>query len=206
MTGLIRVLVVDDSAFVRKVVTQMLSRSPFVDVVGTARDGQEALEMVARLQPDVVTLDLVMPVMDGLEFLRRQMAIRPLPVVVCSISHESGAAALEAFELGAVEFIQKPTALATDRVFEIAEELVQKVKAAAAVRLSSPIVAASAGAPIDAGPVAAPQLAQHADIVVLGISTGGPQALRQVIPRFPATFPVPIAVVLHMPVGYTEMY
>lgn len=205
MTGLIRVLVVDDSAFVRKVVTQMLSRSPFIDVVGAARDGQEALEMVERLQPDVLTLDLVMPVMDGLEFLRRQMAIRPVPVVVCSISHESGAAALEAFELGAVEFIQKPTALATDRVFEIAEELVDKVKAAAAVRLAAPAVAATNAVPESvAGPPA--EEAQHADIVVIGISTGGPQALRQVIPRFPATFPVPIAVVLHMPIGYTEMY
>ena len=118
MSSLIRVLVVDDSAFVRKVVTQMLSRSPFIDVVGTARDGDEALEMAARLDPDVVTLDLVMPGVDGLEFLRRQMAVRRVPVVVCSISHESGAAALEAFELGAVEFIQKPTALATDRVYE----------------------------------------------------------------------------------------
>ena len=131
MTGMIRVLVVDDSAFVRKVVTQMLSRSPFVEVVGVARDGAEALEMCERLSPDVITLDLVMPDVDGLEFLRRQMAITPIPVVICSISHESGAAALEAFELGAVEFVQKPTALATDRVFEIADELLAKVKAAA---------------------------------------------------------------------------
>src|SRR6185295_11672977 len=121
MTGIIRVLVVDDSAFVRKVVAQMLSRSPFIEIVGVARDGAEALEMCARLSPDV----------DGLEFLRRQMAIRPIPVIICSISHESGASALEAFELGAVEFVQKPTALATDRVFEIADELLTKVKAAA---------------------------------------------------------------------------
>jgi two-component system chemotaxis response regulator CheB len=207
MSGLIRVLVVDDSAFVRKVVAQMLSRSPFIEVVGMARDGQEALEMVERLRPDVLTLDLVMPVMDGLEFLRRQMAIRPLPVVVCSISHESGTAALEAFELGAVEFIQKPTALATDRVFEIADELVAKVKAAAAVRLGAPTDSTNGrGGAKTKLPVAAPAMANQADIVVIGISTGGPQALRHVIPLFPATFPVPIAVVLHMPVGYTEMY
>ena len=208
MTGLIRALVVDDSAFVRKVVTQMLSRSPFIEVVGAARDGVEALEMVERLRPDVVTLDLVMPVMDGLEFLRRQMAIRPIPVVVCSISHESGAAALEAFELGAVEFIQKPTALATDRVFEIAEELVAKVKAAAAVRLASAPQPDAREAPdrVTSPPLPTPVRASQTDIVVIGISTGGPQALREVIPRFPSTFPVPIAVVLHMPIGYTEMY
>ena len=208
MTGLIRALVVDDSAFVRKVVTQMLSRSPFIDVVGAAHDGAEALEMVERLRPDVVTLDLVMPVMDGLEFLRRQMAIRPIPVVVCSISHESGAAALEAFELGAVEFLQKPTALATDRVLDIADELVAKVKAAAAVRLASAPQPEPRPAPdkVASAPLPTPMSASHADIVVIGISTGGPQALREVIPRFPANFPVPIAVVLHMPIGYTEMY
>ncbi len=211
MAGLIRVLVVDDSAFVRKVVTQMLGRSPFIEVVGTARDGDEALEMVERLAPDVVTLDLVMPRVDGLEFLRRQRAIRPLPVVICSISHESGTAALEALELGAVEFIQKPTALATDRVFEIADELIAKVKAAAAVRLP-PRVAVAAPDPSAGDDAHAPSEGSHragigqADIVVIGISTGGPQALRHLIPRFAATFPVPIAVVLHMPVGYTAMY
>jgi two-component system chemotaxis response regulator CheB len=220
MAGLIRVLVVDDSAFVRKVVTQMLSRSPFIDVVGTARDGGEALEMCARLSPDVVTLDLVMPGIDGLEFLRQQMAIRPVAVVVCSISHESGAAALEAFELGAVEFVQKPTALATDRVYEITEELVAKVKAAANAVLAP--LAAPAARKTDAPAVSARDIrvapaaldvsavtrgdGRSADIVVIGISTGGPQALRYVIPRFAADFPVPIAVVLHMPVGYTEMY
>jgi two-component system chemotaxis response regulator CheB len=208
MTGLIRVLVVDDSAFVRKVVAQMLSRSPFIEIVGAAHDGAEALEMVERLRPDVVTLDLVMPVMDGLEFLRQQMAIRPIPVVVCSISHESGTAALEAFELGAVEFIQKPTALATDRVFEIADELVAKVKAAAAVHLADAPHPAQTGTTeaLTAISDKAPLTASQADIVVIGISTGGPQALREVIPRFPASFPVPIAVVLHMPIGYTEMY
>jgi two-component system chemotaxis response regulator CheB len=204
MAGLIRVLVVDDSAFVRKVVSQMLSRSPFVEVVGAARDGEQALELTARLLPDVITLDLVMPGMDGLEFLRRQMAIRPLPVVVCSISHESGAAALEAFELGAVEFVQKPTALATDRVYEIADELLAKVKTAAEVRMPAP---RTVTAPPPATSVASPETAaEHADIVVIGISTGGPQALRQVIPAFGSDFPLPVAVVLHMPVGYTQLY
>ncbi|MDB4874959.1 MAG: Chemotaxis response regulator protein-glutamate methylesterase [Gemmatimonadetes bacterium] len=209
MTRLIRVLVVDDSAFVRKIVTQMLSRSPFIEVVGSARDGGEALEMCERLRPDVVTLDLVMPGIDGLEFLRRQMATHPIPVVVCSISHESGAAALEAFELGAVEFVQKPTALATDRVFEIAEELLAKVKAAAAVNMPArgpDETTAPVAAPRAKAGAAPPVVAGQTDIVVIGISTGGPQALRHVIPRFAADFPVPIAVVLHMPVGYTEMY
>ena len=208
----IRVLVVDDSAFVRKVVTQMLGRSAAIEVIGTARDGEEALEMVERLQPDVVTLDLVMAPMDGVQFLRRQMARRPLPVVICSIAHESGAMALEAFDAGAVEFVQKPTALATDRVLEISDELVAKVKTAAAVRMtrleSAPAPGVTRNAPAKQRPGKSPgaRSQRRTDMVVVGISTGGPQALRKLIPQLPAEFPAPVAIVLHMPVGYTEMF
>ena len=202
-SGIIRVLVVDDSAFVRKVLRQMLARSPFIDVVGSARDGKEALELVASLNPDVVTLDLMMPGLDGVGFLKAQMAIRPIAVVVCSITHESGAVALEALEAGAVDFVQKPTALATDRIFEMSEELVAKVKAAAGVPLPKLPVTPEARRPV--APV---QIPEHTgvDIVVIGISTGGPQALRQLIPDLAAAFPVPVAIVLHMPIGYTAMY
>lgn len=208
-----RVLVVDDSAFVRKVVKQMLSRSPFIEVVGTARNGEEALELAERLEPDVITLDLVMAPMDGVAFLRQQMAKRPIPVVICSITHESGAAALDAFEAGAFEFVQKPTALATDRVFEMSDELITKVKAAASIKMVKAAAPARAVAPKTAavgaadGPILPGESAVgRVDVVVLGISTGGPQALRYLIPRLPAEFAVPITVVLHMPVGYTEMY
>ena len=204
MPQLIRVLVVDDSAFLRKVVSQMLSRSPFIAVVATARDGHDALEMVERHSPDVVTLDLVMPGLDGVGFLEAQMARRPLPVVICSIADESGELALRALEAGAVDFVQKPTALATDKVFEIADELIAKVKAAAGARMPALEAAAQAPSPPPAAPRDAG--ARRTDVMVLGISTGGPQALRQLIPQLPADFPVPIGMVLHMPVGYTEMY
>lgn len=201
---IIKVLVVDDSAFVRKVVKQMLQRSPFIEVVGTARDGAEALQLVDQLQPDVVTLDLIMPGMDGVEFLRQQMAKRPLPVVICSIAHESAELALSAFDHGAVEFVQKPTALATDRVYEMAEELISKVKAASQVQMAQVLPAPpQAGA---ADRVLARPAQGTAEALVVGISTGGPQALRYLIPRLPADMPVPVLVVLHMPVGYTEMY
>jgi two-component system chemotaxis response regulator CheB len=208
MAGVVRVLVVDDSAFIRKVLTQMLRRSPFIDVVGTARDGEEALQLVEQLRPDVVTLDLIMPGVDGVEFLRRQMAKDPIPVVICSIAHESGEAALEAFDAGAVELVQKPTALATDRIYEIADELVAKVKTAATVKMARAPIPSIAAEAARAEPIslAATRRQPQVEIVVLGISTGGPQALRQLIPRLPASFPVPIAIVLHMPVGYTEMY
>jgi two-component system chemotaxis response regulator CheB len=203
----IRVLVVDDSAFLRKVVSQMLARSDAIRVVGTARDGLEALEMVETHRPDVVTLDLMMPGMDGVGFLKEQMRRRPVPVVVCSIAHESGEQALGALDAGAVDFVQKPTALATDRVFEIADELVAKVTAAAGVQMSR-VGDARAAAAAQAGP-AAPRTAGGAavvDLVVIGISTGGPQALRHLIPQLAADFPVPLAMVLHMPIGYTAMY
>lgn len=203
---IIRVLVVDDSAFLRKVVSQMLSRSPFIEVVGTARDGGEALEAVEQHRPDVVTLDLVMPGMDGVAFLQEQMRRRPLPVVVCSIAHESGELALGALEAGAVDFVQKPTALATERVFEMADELIEKVRAAVHVRLPLPEPHRAAPSPAGDAAAPAPAAAARADIVVLGVSTGGPQALRHLVPRLPADFPVPVAMVLHMPVGYTEMY
>jgi two-component system chemotaxis response regulator CheB len=210
MTTPIRVLVVDDSAFVRKVVTEMLNRSDAVEVVGFARDGEEALELVERLQPDVITLDLVMPRMNGVEFLRAQNRRRRIPVVICSIAHQSGEMAFEAFEAGAVEFVQKPTALATDRVYEIAAELVAKVRAAAgAILAQEPVRAAATAATVHAQPEPARPAVfgeTRCDVVVLGISTGGPQALRRLIPELPAGFPVPVVMVLHMPVGYTEMY
>jgi two-component system chemotaxis response regulator CheB len=212
MTKPTRVLVVDDSAFVRKVVTEMLGRSESLQVVGFARDGEEALDQVERLHPDVVTLDLVMPRMNGVEFLRAQNRRRRVPVVVCSIAHQSGEMALEALEEGAVEFVQKPTALATERVYEIAAELIVKVEAAARATVSAPALdvdgrAEATVAAVEGGRAAHPVRGQgRCDLVVLGISTGGPQALRHLVPRLGRDFPVPIAIVLHMPVGYTEMY
>ena len=204
MNKIIRVLVVDDSAFVRKVVKEMLSRSPFIEVVGAARDGNEALEMVESLNPDVVTLDLIMPGLDGVGFLKEQMERRPLPVVIASIASESGERALEALDAGAVDFVQKPTALSTEKVFEIADDLIEKVKTAGEISINQVRVRPS--------PEAAPSVpvssirAERVDAVVMGISTGGPPALKSLIPQLPKTFPVPIAMVLHMPEGFTKLY
>jgi two-component system, chemotaxis family, protein-glutamate methylesterase/glutaminase len=201
MNDVVRVLIVDDSAFVRKVVRQMLSRSPFLEVVGAARDGDEALELVERLRPDVVTLDLNMPRSDGLDFLRKQMARRPLPVVVVSIASADGEQVLHALDLGAVDVVRKPTALATDRVLEIADDLIAKVKGAAGARVGHP--------PVPSTPPAAhsgPSRAANTDVLVIGASTGGPQALKQLVPGLPADLQVPVALVLHMPIGYTELF
>ena len=196
----LRVLVVDDSAYVRKVVTQLLSRSPFLEVVGTARDGREALERVVELKPDVITCDLIMPNLDGVGFVREQMARKPIPIIIVSVASESGELVLSALDAGAVDVVQKPTALASDRLLEIGEDLIAKVKAAADARVRRRHRATE-------GRITPAFNSKGAfDIVVLGISTGGPQALRALIPRLPADLSVPMAVVLHMPVGYTELY
>jgi two-component system, chemotaxis family, protein-glutamate methylesterase/glutaminase len=203
MTDIVRVLIVDDSAYVRKVVGQMLGRSPFVEVVGTARDGREALELAAELNPDVITCDLNMPVMDGITFVRTQMAERPTPIVIISIAAGAGEQVLAALDAGAVDFVQKPTALATERLMDMADELVDKVKATARAPRRVPAVVR---VDLPEPPLFAREASGVFDIVVLGISTGGPQALKQIVPQIPADFPIPIAIVMHMPVGYTAMY
>ena len=202
MSQLIRAIVVDDSAFVRKVVREMLSQSPYIEVVGVARDGEEALQMVETLKPDVVTCDLNMPGLDGLGFVRKQMARSPLPILILTSSPHDGEQVLEALNAGAVDLVQKPTALATAELLNIREQLVEKVKAAAAV----PVRRLLNGAPHSTLPSVSVTNTLNVDVVVLGISTGGPQALRRLVPEFPADFPVPIAMVLHMPVGYTALF
>jgi len=205
MDRVLRVLVVDDSAYVRKVVKEMLSRSHDLAVVGLARDGREALQLVEELKPDVVTCDLIMPELDGVGFVNEQMKRRPVPIIIMSIASETGDAALKALDAGAVDFIQKPTALATEKILQVSDELIAKVRTAAAipmthVRVAPPVVAASEPSRVK------PERKNLIDLIVLGISTGGPQALKQVIPLLPEDFPVPVAMVMHMPVGYTEMY
>jgi two-component system chemotaxis response regulator CheB len=195
--------VVDDSAYVRKVVKEILSRSPYLEVVGTAHDGVDALEKIEELDPDVVTCDLVMPEMDGVAFVTAQMARRPVPIVLISVVDGQSEHVLKALEAGAVDFVRKPTARASERMLDVAAELVAKVKAAG----SAPRQRLALRPLEDAGIIEPPRnAARRFDVVVLGISTGGPQALRQLVPLLSAECPVPIAVVLHMPVGYTELY
>ncbi|HUR57660.1 MAG TPA: response regulator, partial [Opitutaceae bacterium] len=203
MSQIIRTLVVDDSAFVRKIVKEMLQRSPLIEVVGTARDGAEALEMVEELRPDVVTCDLLMPTLDGVGFVRAQMARRPLPILILTAASQDAEQVLGALEAGAFDFVQKPNALATDQLLNIRQQLVDKVKAAGRTPAANLRVNGKASLP--PAPLAV-RPAVKIDAVVIGISTGGPQALRHFMPELPANFPVPIALVLHMPIGYTALF
>lgn len=206
MDRVLRVVVVDDSAYVRKVVREMLSRSPFVEVVGAARDGREALELVEDLHPDVVTCDLIMPELDGVGFVREQMQRRPVPIIIMSVAKETAAAALTALDLGAIDFVQKPTALASEKIFEVSTELIEKVKAAGSIALNKFAGGSATQTPPAIEPMTAIPGSHSVDLVVIGISTGGPQALKRLIPQLPADLSVPVLMVMHMPVGYTEMY
>jgi two-component system chemotaxis response regulator CheB len=191
----IRVLVVDDSAFARKVVREVLTRAPDLEVIDVARDGLEAIEKAHALAPDVITLDLVMPGADGLAVLAALPREGPRVVVVSASSADS-ALVIAALEAGAIDVVQKPTPLATNRLYELADELIAAVRVAALAKGRR--VQSSERA------LAAPSVASSTDILVLGTSTGGPQALTRLLSAIPENFPVPIAVVVHMPVGYTE--
>lgn len=197
----VRVLVVDDSAFARKVVRDVLIGDPRIEVVAIARDGLDALEKIAELKPDVVTLDLVMPELDGIGVLE---AIRALPdaprVVVVTMSDADSALGVAALQAGAFDVVHKPTALATDRLYELRDELVQKVLLGAAARPDA------RPAPVALAPPPARLRAGQTKIVVVGASTGGPRAVTQLLKALPATLPVPIAVVVHMPPGYTDAF
>jgi two-component system chemotaxis response regulator CheB len=188
------------------VVREILSRSPFVEVVGTARDGREGLDLVEQLDPDVVTCDLIMPELDGVGFVREQMQRRPVPIIIMSIANETAEGALTALDAGAIDFVQKPTALASEKIFEVSTELIEKVKAAGQISLNRIPVSPTPQAVAAAEPAVKIAGNHSVDIVVIGISTGGPQGLKRLIPQLPQDFPVPVVMVMHMPVGYTEMY
>lgn len=195
----IRVLVVDDSAFVRKVLRTLLGASPRIVVVDIARDGLEALEKIADLKPDVVTLDLVMPHLDGIGVLQALPRTGAPRVVVVSTSDAESELAMRALELGAVDIVHKPTALATDQLYAISDELVRKVEGAAGAKIPRAFDAASQ----KIQPLLSRSPRTTTRALVIGTSTGGPQALTALLPALPAELPIPVAVVVHIPPGYT---
>lgn len=195
MTARYRVLIVDDSAFARKVVREILERSGRFEVVGVARDGLEALESIAELAPDVVTLDLMMPQLDGIGVLEALPDGAP-PTVLVTVSGSDTNLGAAALLKGGVDIVEKPSALAVDRLYEMGGELVAKVLAAASAR-SHPAVPR-------AEPLSLPERATPFSLVAIGASTGGPQAISKVLTSLPADLPVPIVVALHIPDGYTK--
>ncbi|MCU0242957.1 MAG: chemotaxis response regulator protein-glutamate methylesterase [Vicinamibacteria bacterium] len=202
MTRAIRVLIVDDSAFVRRALMRMLSSNAEIEVVGTASDGLDGIEQVKALRPDVVTLDIKMPRMSGLEALRHIMQECPVPVLLLSsLTTEGADITLRGLELGAMDFIDKTSVQGHMNLINLAEELVGKIRALAGVPRSRLMGAAAKDAlrvPIE------PVKDRRIEVVCIGTSTGGPTALQAIIPRFPENLSTAVLVVQHMPVGFTR--
>lgn len=213
----VRAMVVDDSAFMRKVIKNLLEENGTIEVIATARDGKHALEQLEKLAPDVITLDVEMPVMNGLEFLKVLMQTNKIPVVmISSLTSEGAAETFQALELGAVDFIAKPSGAISLDINKLQAEIIEKVENAAKIDMKKLTLKKSyvptptpqrERAPINRQPIAQTQLQnpkQIREIVAIGTSTGGPRALQEVLTKIPANFPAPIVIVQHMPPGFTK--
>jgi two-component system, chemotaxis family, protein-glutamate methylesterase/glutaminase len=208
----IRVLVVDDSVVVRRLVTRVLEEDPEIEVVGVAANGRIALAKLAQLAPDVVTLDIEMPELDGLATLAELRPRWPrLPVIMFSTLTERGAeATLEALSLGASDYVTKPTGLhnAAEALETVKAELLPRIKALHGARQLSRAPHAALAAPQPLAPVVRPPVRigpVRIDLVTIGVSTGGPNALAELLPSLPGNFPVPVVIVQHMPPVFTRM-
>ncbi len=212
----IRVLIVDDSPFMRKALERMLVAAEDIQVVGTARDGLDALEKIPELKPDIVTLDVEMPRMDGLACLKRIMVEHPLPVLmVSSLTQEGAQATLDALAAGALDFIPKESSLASGSILQIQRDLQEKVrKLARSPRFRKPsLKPPTPPAPPRPGvalvrPAFSGVIAGHpmAELLTIGCSTGGPKALQDLLPALPKGLPVPCLIVQHMPASFTKPF
>ncbi len=214
--SVIKVVVIDDSAFMRKAIGTMLEKDPAITVVASARNGQEGLEKIKQFQPDVVTLDIEMPIMDGLTALKHIMADMPRPVLmVSSLTTEGAESTLKAMELGAVDFIPKQLSKVSLDIVKIEEDLREKVKYIGTRKFIPRTqafrakVRAAASAQKKSDPTSirrelmTPSGTQVRDVVAIGVSTGGPPAVQNVLSRLPAAFPASIVIAQHMPPAFT---
>ena len=202
-----RVVVVDDSALVRSLLTEIINRQADMECVGSASDPFAAREMIRNLNPDVITLDVEMPRMDGIDFLSKLMRLRPMPVVMVSTLTERGAeVTLKALELGAIDFVAKPKIGVADGLKQLADEITEKVRTASKARVSKPHVPSSAAA--GAVPKAAPQSIGRLStekLIFIGASTGGTEATKEVLVNLPPDSPG-VVITQHMPPGFTKSY
>jgi two-component system chemotaxis response regulator CheB len=206
MASRIRVLVVDDSALMRQVLGSLLARDPSIEVVGTASDPYVARDKIRALKPDVLTLDVEMPRMDGLSFLEKLMLVHPMPVVMVSSLTEAGCdTTLRALELGAVEFVTKPKLDLRERLPEVAGEVIAKIKAAAIAKLQPRVAARARAAARPATAARTALIRTTHQIIAVGASTGGTEALREFLTELPADCPA-VVVVQHMPEKFTRAF
>ena len=205
MSSTLRVLVVDDSAYNRRTISELLRSVPGVEVVGKASDGDEALRMAAELSPDLITLDLEMPRMDGFTFLRLLMARRPTPVIVVS-GYSAKENVFRALELGALDFVAKPTRSVTSDLSTIREELLEKVNLVRHLSPTGLIRRAPVPLPPQQTQAKAERPGRPSRIVVVGASTGGPTALVELFRQLPGDTNASILVAQHMPERFTRTF
>jgi two-component system, chemotaxis family, protein-glutamate methylesterase/glutaminase len=205
-----KVVVVDDSALVRSILTEIINRQSDMECIGAAADPLVAREMIRNLNPDVITLDVEMPRMDGLDFLSRLMRLRPMPVVMVSTLTERGAeVTLKALELGAIDFVAKPKIGVADGIRQLAQDITDKIRIASKAhirRAPPPAPAGSAApAPVKAVTMASLGKASTEKIIFIGASTGGTEATKDVLINLPADSPA-VVITQHMPPGFTRSY
>ncbi|QNP58961.1 protein-glutamate methylesterase/protein-glutamine glutaminase [Paenacidovorax monticola] len=212
MSKKIRVIVVDDSALVRSLLAEIINRQRDMECIGTANDPLIAREMIREMNPDVITLDVEMPRMDGIDFLGRLMRLRPMPVVMISTLTERGAeVTMKALELGAVDFVAKPRVGLASGLNELASQIVDKIRVAAVAqvrRAAAPAPGAAGGgaaAPVAAAPSALLGRLSTEKIIAIGASTGGTEAIREVLVHMPPDSPA-IVITQHMPPGFTTSF
>lgn len=215
--GEIRVLVVDDSAFMRKVISDILTADPMIKIIATARNGVDAINKVQELKPDVVTLDIEMPEMDGIETLTRLMKTHPVPVVmISSLTQEGADMTIKALSLGAVDFIPKPSGSISLDIHKVQKQIVEKVRSAAKAKLLTylkPTVNKKPGSALLPTETEKKQPVFNSsglktsyipNLIVVGTSTGGPKALHVLLQDLPADLPAALLIVQHMPPGFTR--
>ena len=221
----VRVLVVDDSGFFRRRVTAMLDADSRIEVVGTANDGRDAIRKTQELKPDVITMDIEMPVMDGITAVRRIMAIQPTAILMfSSLTHQGADSTFEALEAGAVDYLPKDFSELSNKPEEVARILCSRVWSIGSKRSSSQVTTRPATSPVTAKPsssgISTAKMAVTSarkpvtpsankgkfQLLAIGSSTGGPVALQEVLTRLPADFPLPIVIVQHMPGSFTEAF
>ena len=205
-----KVVVVDDSALVRSILTEIINRQADMECIGAAADPLVAREMIRNLNPDVITLDVEMPRMDGLDFLSRLMRLRPMPVVMVSTLTERGAeVTLKALELGAVDFVAKPKIGVADGIKLLAQDITDKIRVAAKAHIRRapppPAPGAAAPAPVKAVTMASLGRASTEKLIFIGASTGGTEATKDVLINLPADSPA-VVITQHMPAGFTRSY
>ncbi len=204
----IKVLVVDDSAFMRKAIRQILESDPLIEVIDIARNGEDALEKLREVKPDVVTLDINMPRMDGLTCLRHIMSTHPLPVVmISSLTQEGAQETFRALELGAVDFIPKLSGTISLDIDKQKEEIIRKVKAAVSAKIEriAPFKVQPARPKVSFKEVRRKAVISE-KAVAIGVSTGGPQTLMKIIPHLPEDLPASLLIVQHMPPNFTRAF